>query len=107
MKVLLKGMKIVDPSTNKNEQSDILIEDGIIAEIGEISESKADKVFEFDNLHCVPGFYDMHVHFREPGREDKETIRTGSNAAANGGFTGVACMPNTTPAIDSAEVVKF
>ncbi len=107
MKVLLKGMKIVDPSTNKNEQSDILIEDGIIAEIGEIPENKAEKTFEFDNLHCVPGFYDMHVHFREPGREDKETIRTGSNAAANGGFTGVACMPNTTPAIDSAEVVKF
>ncbi len=54
-----------------------------------------------------PGFFDMHVHLREPGREDEETVITGCNAAANGGFTGVACMPNTQPAIDSAETINF
>ena len=60
-----------------------------------------------NNKYCVPGLFDMHVHLREPGREDEETIETGCDSAAAGGFTGVACMPNTNPAIDSAEVVKF
>ena len=59
------------------------------------------------NLSCCPGFIDMHVHLREPGREDAETIETGTNAAARGGFTAVACMPNTQPVNDSEAVTSF
>lgn len=109
MHVLLKGIRIINPAQKLDQKSDILIEDGIIKEIGSIETTKypSAKVLELENNICVPGLYDMHVHLREPGREDKETILTGSNSAAAGGFTGIACMPNTNPAIDSAEVVKF
>ena len=65
------------------------------------------RVFELDGKYVVPGLFDMHVHLREPGREDEETVVTGCNSAASGGFTGIACMPNTDPAIDSAEVVTL
>lgn len=109
MQIVIKGITLLNPEQKLNEKSDLLIEDGVIKKIGNLTqpEMKNAKVFEYDNKYCVPGLFDMHVHLREPGREDEETILTGSNAAAAGGFTGVACMPNTTPAIDSAEVVKF
>ncbi|MEW6005067.1 MAG: dihydroorotase [Stygiobacter sp.] len=109
MKIILKQIKIIDPSSSLNEVNDILIEDGVIKKIGSINEDefKSSKIFEMDGKIVTPGFFDMHVHLREPGREDEETIETGSNAAAVGGFTGIACMPNTNPAIDSAEVVRF
>ncbi|MEN8193310.1 MAG: dihydroorotase [Bacteroidota bacterium] len=109
MQVLLKGLRVVNPDQKLDKNSDILIEEGIIKEIGSIDASKCQdaKVLDLQNCVCVPGLYDMHVHLREPGREDKETVVTGSNAAAAGGFTGIACMPNTTPAIDSAEVIKL
>ena len=67
----------------------------------------ADKVIDLKGNYIVPGFFDMHVHLREPGREDEETVISGCESAAHGGFTGLACMPNTQPAIDSAEVVRF
>ena len=70
-------------------------------------ETKGAREFDFNGKILVPGLFDMHVHLREPGREDEETVITGCNSAAAGGFTGVACMPNTEPAIDTAEVVKF
>ncbi len=109
MKVLLKGLQLVNPDQGLNEKADILITDGIIEKIGNIdsSEIKDVKEYNYEGKLGVPGLYDMHVHFREPGQEDKETVLSGSNSAAAGGFTGVACMPNTNPAIDSAEVVKF
>lgn len=109
MKIILKNVVLFNPEQNLNEKSDLVIEDGIIKSIENLGEQKiADaKIFNFDNNLCVPGLFDMHVHFREPGREDEETIESGSNAAAAGGFTGVACMPNTNPAIDSAEVAKL
>lgn len=109
MKIILKQIKIIDPSLSLNEVNDILIEDGEIKKIGNINEDelKSSKIFEMHGKIVAPGFFDMHVHLREPGREDEETIETGSNAAAAGGFTGIACMPNTNPAIDSAEVVRF
>jgi dihydroorotase len=109
MKILIKGSKIVDPTQDLNLKGDILILDGNIEKIGEVTpkESEGAKIYEFEDKVAVPGLYDMHVHLREPGREDEETVITGCNAAAAGGFTGVACMPNTTPAIDSAEVVNF
>lgn len=109
MKIVLKKVNLLNPYQKLNQKDDLLIEDGIIKKIGGVKEDdlKSAKVFDFDNKFCVPGLFDMHVHLREPGREDEETVLTGSNAAAAGGFTGVACMPNTSPSIDSAEVVRF
>lgn len=108
MKILIKDVTLLNPEQELDKKSDLLIEDGTIVEIGtiDVEKTEADKVLELDGKHCVPGLFDMHVHLREPGREDKETIETGCNGAAAGGFTGLACMPNTNPAIDSAEVVK-
>lgn len=109
MKIVLNKVRIINPDQNLDEQNDILIENGIIRKIGNLNKEDFSnaEVFEFDGKICSPGLFDMHVHLREPGREDTETILTGSNAAAAGGFTGIACMPNTKPAIDSAEVVNF
>lgn len=109
MKILLKDLQVIDPSLKLNEKMDVLIEDGMITSLGKTNskELKDAEVIELDGEICAPGFYDMHVHFREPGREDEETVISGSNSAAAGGFTGVACMPNTFPDIDSAEVVNL
>ncbi|MBM4170563.1 MAG: dihydroorotase [Ignavibacteria bacterium] len=109
MKIILKNARVINPIQKLDSKLDLLIEDGVIQKIGEISEKvvKDSQIFDFENKICVPGLFDMHVHLREPGREDEETIDTGSNSAAAGGFTGVACMPNTSPDIDSAEIVKF
>ncbi len=109
MKIILKGITLLHPGQKINEQKDLLIENGIIKKIGNISQNdfSSSEVFDFSGKYCVPGLFDMHVHLREPGREDAETVLTGSNAAAAGGFTAVACMPNTNPAIDSAEVANF
>lgn len=109
MKIVLKQVVLLNPFQKLNEKNDLLIEDGIIKKIGNVNDEDimSSKVFDFENKYCVPGLFDMHVHLREPGREDEETIETGSNAAAAGGFTEVACMPNTTPNIETAEVVRF
>lgn len=109
MKLVIKGMRLINPDQNLDETNDILIEDGIITKVGALTanDTEASEILDFEGKICVPGLFDMHVHLREPGREDAETVETGSNAAAAGGFTGVACMPNTTPSIDSAEVVNF
>ncbi len=109
MKIILKQVTLLNPEQKLNQKNDLLIEDGVIKKIGGLKpdDFKSAEIFEFENKYCVPGLFDMHVHLREPGREDEETVETGSNAAAAGGFTGVACMPNTNPDIDSAEIVRF
>lgn len=110
MKILLKNANVINPSENINETKvDVLLTDGHINKIGSITEKDAAeaKVFDLDKKFIVPGFFDMHVHLREPGREDEETIKTGCDAAAAGGFTGIACMPNTDPVIDSAEIINL
>ncbi|MEJ2614536.1 MAG: amidohydrolase family protein [Ignavibacteriaceae bacterium] len=110
MKIILKDVNIVHPQQNQlKEKTSLLIVDGVITKIGNLDkeDSKDAKVFELNGKVVTPGFFDMHVHFREPGREDEETVQTGCNSAANGGFTGVACMPNTEPAIDSAQVIEL
>lgn len=110
MKIVLSNVNVVNPESKINEKkSSILIEDGKITKIGKLNSSELNGAEEFDltGKYVVPGFFDMHVHLREPGREDEETVKTGCNSAANGGFTGIACMPNTEPAIDSAEVVSL
>lgn len=109
MEIILKGLRLLNPEQNLDVTSDILIKDGTIEKIDSLDPTKFPdaKTYDFTGKIGVPGLYDMHVHLREPGREDKETVVSGSNSAAAGGFTGVACMPNTDPAIDSAEVVKL
>ena len=110
MNIVLKDVNLYNPLNDIDQKStSILLIDGVITKIGNINskELKNIEVYELKNKYVVPGFVDMHVHLREPGREDEETIVTGCNAAANGGFTEIACMPNTTPAIDSAEIVNF
>ncbi len=110
MKLVLKNVNVLNPHQNVNEKNvNILIEDGKFKNIGKLTEAeiKDAKILELEGKYVVPGFFDMHVHLREPGREDEETVVTGCNSAANGGFTGIACMPNTDPAIDSAEVVTL
>ena len=108
-KVILRDARLIDPSAGLDEIADLLIERGKIEQIGKIKEdnSKDFKVLELNGKIVAPGFFDMHVHLREPGREDKETILTGTMAAAAGGFTGVACMPNTDPPLDNVGVVRW
>jgi dihydroorotase len=110
MKVILNNIKIIHPEYKASDkETDILLLDGVINKIGKLNEDdkKSSKVFDLKGKYVAPGFLDMHVHLREPGREDEETIQSGCDSAANGGFTSVACMPNTEPAIDTAEVVTF
>jgi len=110
MKIVLKNVDIIHPGENINlKATSVLLTDGVISKLGELTKDDISDAREFDysGKILVPGLFDMHVHLREPGREDEETVITGCNSAAAGGFTGVACMPNTEPAIDSAEVVKF
>ncbi|MGE5437280.1 MAG: dihydroorotase [Syntrophothermus sp.] len=108
MKILLKNINLIHPLEKLSKSADILISNGIIEDIGDNLKTNNDvKVFDFSGKFAAPGFLDMHVHLREPGREDEETIETGCLAAAAGGFTEIACMPNTDPALDSAEVVAL
>lgn len=107
MKVLLKNAYTVDPQINLNSPNDILIENGIITKVEANIKDKVDAVYDLKDCVIVPGFADVHVHLREPGREDEETVQTGIEAGMNGGFTALCCMPNTEPAIDCAEVVTF
>lgn len=108
MKTLLKNLHIIDPAHKLDLKADILIDDGVIEKIGtgiEVNDWNVD-IHDLSGCVAAPGFLDMHVHLREPGREDEETVVTGCSGAAAGGFTAVACMPNTDPAIDSSEVVE-
>lgn len=107
MKTIIKNGHILNPATNMDEIADICIEDGIIAKIGKNIEEDADEVILAEGKYVMPGFIDLHVHFREPGFEYKETIQTGAMAAARGGYTSVAPMPNTKPVIDSKEMVEW
>ncbi len=107
MKRLLKNGRVVDPAGGTDGQRDILIEDGRIAAIDESIEPGRNEVIDLAGLTICPGFIDMHVHFREPGQEWKETVATGAAAAASGGFTAVACMPNTVPVMDNRSLVEF
>jgi dihydroorotase len=106
LKLLIKGGRIIDPVQGMDKVADILIENGRVAKIGpELADGEAE-VFDAAGLVVAPGLVDMHVHLREPGLEAKEDIVSGTRAAANGGFTTVACMPNTKPVIDSSILVS-
>ncbi|MFN0157590.1 MAG: dihydroorotase [Bacteroidota bacterium] len=108
MNVLLKGGRIIDPVSGRDEVLDIHIIDGRIERIATgISVQSNTQTVELKGKVVAPGFIDMHVHLREPGFEHKETIQSGCAAAAAGGFTAVCCMPNTNPAIDDESVVRY
>ena len=106
MSLVIKNAIIVNADKMHKEPQDILIEKGMIIKIGKSFSADGVKVIDATGKLVMPGLIDMHVHLREPGREDKETIETGSKAAAKGGFTTVLCMPNTTPVIDNAMIVE-
>ncbi|NUM81494.1 dihydroorotase [bacterium] len=105
-KLLLKNARLIDLLNKRDEVTDIIISDGKIDTIGKATTTVADTI-DLKGKIVTHGLIDMHVHLREPGREDKETILTGCNAAMAGGFTAVACMPNTMPPIDTADTVHF
>ena len=106
--VLVKGGRIVDPAQGMDERGDLLIEDGVVAAIHpDITPPDGARVIEATDLVVCPGFIDLHCHLREPGLEYKETIATGTRAAARGGFTTVCAMPNTDPVMDSRAVADF
>lgn len=106
MKLLLKGGNVIDPAQKFDQVADILIENGLISQIGENLSEAGVEVFDAKGLIIAPGFVDMHVHLREPGLEAKEDIASGTKAAAAGGFTTIACMPNTKPTVDQAILVS-
>lgn len=108
MAFLLKGAHVVDPQVGLDGFRDVLIEDGKIAAVSEALEAPAGaEVVDAHDKYLVPGLVDMHVHFRDPGYEYKETIETGSAAAVHGGFTDVATMPNTDPVTDTGAEVRY
>ncbi|MEX2394172.1 MAG: amidohydrolase family protein, partial [Actinomycetota bacterium] len=104
MTLLLRGGRVVDPASGTDERKDVLIEGTSIVDVG--SGLEGAEVVDCEGLVIAPGFVDLHVHFREPGGEDSETIASGSRAAAIGGYTAVCPMPNTNPSQDNASVVE-
>lgn len=106
--MLLKNLRPVSKTHSGSETIDIRVSDGIIKEIGSgLKAGKDEESHDFDGAYVSPGWMDMHIHLREPGYEHKETIKTGTDAAAFGGFTAVACMPNTNPATHTRDVVEY
>jgi dihydroorotase len=105
-RLLLKGGRVIDPGRALDADLDLLIVDGEIAELDARVSAKGAEVLDMAGLVVCPGFIDLHTHLREPGREDKETIATGTLAAAAGGFTAVCAMPNTDPVNDNAGITR-
>lgn len=106
--LLITNARVIDPAASLDKVADLAISDGIVAAIGQkLDRSHADRVIDAGGCIVTPGLIDPHVHLREPGMEEAETIATGTAAAVAGGFTTVCCMPNTTPAIDDDSMVEF
>ena len=105
MKYLIKNGRVIDPANKTDDISDILISDGKIEDIGKNLSGEAE-IIDARGMIVSPGLIDMHTHLREPGREDEETVFTGTRAAVKGGFTTVACMPNTEPPLDNPAIIK-
>ena len=107
--LLIRGGRVIDPAQRLDAERDLLLRDGrvsLIAERGKIRGS-ADETFDARGLVVAPGFIDLHVHLREPGQAHKESIASGTAAAAAGGFTSVCAMPNTAPVNDSPEITAW
>jgi dihydroorotase len=104
--ILIKNGRLIDPANNVDQVLDILVTGETVAQVGSV-DTKADITIDAKGKIVSPGLIDIHVHFREPGNEEEETIASGSAAAVAGGFTSVVCMPNTNPPIDDATNVEF
>lgn len=108
MAILIKGGRVINPAAKMDEVADVRIEEDEIAAIGKnLKAKKTDRTIDAKGCYVMPGFIDMHVHFRDPGFEQKEDIFTGMAAAAHGGYTTVLTMPNTKPVVDNADVVEY
>jgi dihydroorotase len=106
-KLVLQGGTILDPLSGRSKKGNVVIERNKIKSVGSAGGAKGETMIDCSGLVITHGFCDVHVHFREPGREDKETLQTGSRAALAGGFTRVCIMPNTSPPLDSPESIRF
>ncbi len=104
--ILIRNGRVIDPANNIDEKTDILLANEVVEKVGTI-DKPGDIVIDAAGKIVTPGFIDIHVHFRQPGDEEEETIASGSAAAVAGGFTSVVCMPNTQPAVDEATGVEF
>src|SRR5512133_1070424 len=108
MNLLIKGGRVIDPSQKMDDTLDVLVENGLIKEIGKgLAAPAGAEIIDAAGKYVVPGLIDMHVHLRDPGLEYKEDIISGTRAAAAGGFTSVVCMPNTKPVIDNKTVASY
>ena len=107
MTILIKNGQVINPATNTDEVLNVLIEDGKVAKMEKGLKVKADQEIDAKGCYVMPGFIDLHVHLRDPGQEQKETIETGCEAAAHGGYTTIVAMPNTKPVVDNADVVNY
>jgi dihydroorotase len=107
--LVIKNGRVIDPVNDFDKITNVIIADGVIKAVNDTvpAEFSSAKILDARGKWVIPGLMDMHVHLREPGREDKETIATGTQAAAAGGFTSVACMPNTTPALDEESKIRY
>jgi dihydroorotase len=106
--MLIRNGRLVDPAQRLDSRLDVRLSNGVVAEIAEhLDAAPGEEAFDAAGAFVAPGFIDMHVHLREPGNPEKETIATGTSAAAAGGFTAVAAMPNTNPAIDTPQAVRW
>ena len=103
--LLLKGGRVIDPAAQRDEICDVLIEDGVIRQVGKELSANGAEVYDAAGKIVTPGFIDMHTHLREPGQEAKEDFASGSRAGAAGGYTTIATMPNTRPVVDDAALV--
>lgn len=107
MRLLIKNATVVDPANKIDSQQDILIEDNKISKVAKSIKPENAEVIDAKGMLVAPGLFDMHTHLRQPGREDAEDFKTASHAAAKGGFTSIAAMPNTTPACDNSGIVEY
>lgn len=106
MAILIKGGRVLDPSANRDQIMDVRIEEGRIKEAAEHLEADGAEVIDAKGCFVMPGFIDLHVHLRDPGLTHKETLKTGAEAAARGGYTTICAMPNTKPVVDNGELVR-
>src|SRR5512136_1908246 len=106
--LLIRGGRVIDPAQDIDKKADLMIKEGKILWLGEGAPPEEDyAVLNASGLIVCPGFIDLHCHLRQPGFEKKETIASGTWAAAKGGFTTVCCMPNTNPPLDSEETLNY